>query len=62
MIPEDSNFWPKLAEHDLALTSFMADLSDPRNNPSVIIRWIDEERRMGKMVLIPAFFFDLLKD
>ena len=48
-------FLPKFAEHDVTLTSFMANLSETRKIPIVRIYEIDEERGMQRLLAKSTF-------
>ena len=47
-IPANPYFWPKMAEHDVTLTSLTADLSEVRNFPLVNMCRIDVGRGSRK--------------
>ena len=61
-IPAHHCFWPKSTEHDVTLTSFIADLSEPRQSPLTRMCKIDQGRGMQSLAAIPAFVFELSKD
>ena len=53
--PAQSYFWPKSGEHDVTLTSFTANLSEPRNISLVRVCKIDEGRCMQSLLAISHF-------
>ena len=56
-IPANPYFWPKMAEHDVTLTSLTADLSQVWNSPSVNMCRIDVGKGSESFV---ALFFPFL--
>ena len=50
-------FLPKSGEHDVTLTSFMTDLSEPLKLPLVRVCRIDAGRGMQSLVAISYFVF-----
>ena len=56
-IPAHPYFLLKTGEHDVTLTSFMADLSKPSSILLVRMCEMDEERGMQSLMAISSFVF-----